>query len=255
MATDPLAPLLDLPGVSGAVDAARESVDRLLSHRVLRHASARVSAESAMRGARASAELEGRGVSLADVRAGRVEDPVLNGALRVTGEVGSLVETWQLAPRQALARMHLLAARDLVGDPLELGRPIAAGPVSARLDQLAEVLVGPDGRRSTKVPAVVVGAVVHGEIMALQPFPQGTGLVARAAERLTLVARGLDPKSLVIPELGHLEAGGAQTYRLRARGFAEGSPEGVAAWLLHCCEAVSLGAREATAVCESIQRG
>jgi len=63
-ATDPLSPLLDLPGVTDALAAAREAVDRLLNHRVLRRQSAAVSSESALRGARASAALEGSTVSL-----------------------------------------------------------------------------------------------------------------------------------------------------------------------------------------------
>ena len=37
---DPLAPLLDLPGVREAADGARSAVDRLLGHRVLRRESA-----------------------------------------------------------------------------------------------------------------------------------------------------------------------------------------------------------------------
>ena len=32
-------------------------------------------------------------------------------------------------------------------------------------------------------------------------------------------------------------------------------PEGVAAWITHCGEALRLGARESTAVCEALQRG
>ena len=74
---DPLAPLLDLPGVRDAADAARSAVDRLLGHRVLRRESAGVSTESALRGARASAALEGADVPLAELRAGRVDDPVV----------------------------------------------------------------------------------------------------------------------------------------------------------------------------------
>src|ERR687886_1431454 len=69
---DPLAPLLDLPGVREAAEAARTGIDRLLRHRLMRNRSAEVSLESALRGARASAALEGVDVPLADLRrAGR----------------------------------------------------------------------------------------------------------------------------------------------------------------------------------------
>ena len=69
-APDPLAPLLDLPGVREAADGARAGIDRLLRHKVLRRESAGVSSESALRGARASAALEGVDVPLDDLRAG-----------------------------------------------------------------------------------------------------------------------------------------------------------------------------------------
>jgi hypothetical protein len=78
--------------------------------------------------------------------------------------------------------------------------------------------------------------------------------VARAAFRLTVVARGLDPTALSVPEVGHLELG-RSAYDVAAAGYRDGGPEGVAAWVVHCAEATVLGAREGVAVCESIQRG
>ncbi|PZA18973.1 oxidoreductase, partial [Modestobacter versicolor] len=42
---DPLAPLLQLPGVAEAAEGARTAIDRLLGHKVLRRESAGVSAE------------------------------------------------------------------------------------------------------------------------------------------------------------------------------------------------------------------
>lgn len=65
---DPLAALLPLPDVQDAVAEARTAVDALLGHRVLRRGSAEVTAESALRGARASAELEGAGIELERLR-------------------------------------------------------------------------------------------------------------------------------------------------------------------------------------------
>ena len=112
-APDPLAPLLELAGVRDASDAARSAVDRLLRHKVLRRESAGVSTESALRGARASAALEGVDVPLADLRAGTVDDPVVQGSLRVSAALGGMVETWPRAPGQVLARLHVLAAADL----------------------------------------------------------------------------------------------------------------------------------------------
>ena len=81
--TDPFAHVGGLPDVPEAVAEARESVDRLLGHRVLRRRSAEVSAEAALRGARASAALEGVSVPIEDVRGGFATSPVVQGSLRV----------------------------------------------------------------------------------------------------------------------------------------------------------------------------
>jgi hypothetical protein len=246
---DPLAPLLDLPGVREAAGSARAGIDRLLAHRLMRNRSAEVSTESALRGARASAALDGVDVALADLRAGSVEDPVVQGSLRVSVGLGAMVDTWARAPGQVLARLHVLAAADLA-DPADrggLGRPAPhAGP---RLGGLLQVLTG-----TSAVPAVLVAGLVHGELAALAPFGTADGVVARAAGRLTVIGRGLDPKAVSVPEVGFLELG-VQAYRERLAGYAAGSPDGVAAWLVHCCRATELGAREGLAVAEAILRG
>ncbi|NEK60531.1 oxidoreductase [Geodermatophilus sabuli] len=245
-APDALAPLLDLPGVRDAADAARSGIDRLLGHRVLRRESAGVSAESALRGARASAALEGVDVPLALLRAGQVADPVVQGALRTSGALGSMVETWSRAPGQVLARLHVLAAADLV-DRSALGRPAAhAGP---RLAGLFALVTG-----TTSIPAVLVAGLVHGELAALSPFGTADGIVARAAGRLTGIARGLDPKAVSVPEVGFAELG-RERYDQALAGYASGRPEGVAGWLVHCCRATEHGALEGLAVCESLLRG
>jgi hypothetical protein len=244
--TDPLAPLADLPGVRDAADGARGGIDRLLGHKVLRRESAGVSTESALRGARASAALEGVDVPLAQLRSGEVSDPLVQGALRVSAGLGSMVETWSRAPGQVLARLHLLAAADLVGSG-DLGRPAPhAGP---RLSGLFSLVTG-----TTAVPAVVVAALVHGELAALAPFGTADGVVARAAGRLTGITRGLDPKAVSVPEVGFVELG-REAYDAALAGYASGTSEGVAAWLVHCCRATEHGALEGLAICESLLRG
>ncbi len=273
--TDPFAALLELPGVSDAVAHARTSVDGLLSHRVLRRRSAEVTAESALRGARASAELEGAGIELERLRGqllagGTVtlpsKDPrggtVAEGAVRLHAELGSVLPAWRRSPRQALARLHVLAAGELV-EAQALGRPRPAGAtyedplslgaapdpleVSARVDGLSRLLLAP-----TTAPAVVVAAVVHGELLALRTFGSLDGLVARAAARLVLIDRGLDPKAVSAPEVGHAEL--HHDYADAAAAYVAGGPAGVARWIAHCASAVALGAREGVAVCEAIAR-
>jgi hypothetical protein len=256
---DPFAHVAGLPGVSEAVASARTAVDRLLGHRILRRQSAEVSAESALRGARASAALEGAPFPVSDVRAGLVEDPLVQGALRVSAELGSLASAWRVAPRQALARLHVLAepgssaepgrprATLDSADPLSLGSPPAPAEVTDRLSSLSDLLTSP-----TEAPALVVAAVVHGELLALRAFGSVDGVVARAAARLTLVDRGLDPKSLVAPEVGHVELGAAYGEAIRA--YVAATPSGVAQWVRHCAEATELGARDSLAVCEAFTR-
>jgi hypothetical protein len=199
-----------------------------------------------LHGARASAALEGVDVPLARLRSGAVDDPVLQGALRVSAALGSMVETWPRAPGQVLARLHVLAAADLA-DRADLGRPQPhAGP---RLQGLFSLLSG-----ATSAPAVLVAALVHGELAALAPFGAADGLVARAAGRLTGISRGLDPKAVSVPEVGFVELG-REEYAAALAGYASGTPEGVAGWLVHCCRATEHGAREGLAICESILRG
>ncbi|MGY2127130.1 oxidoreductase [Blastococcus sp. SYSU DS0617] len=245
-APDPLAPVLELPGVRVAADSARAAVDRLLSHKVLRRESAGVSTESALRGARASAALEGVDVPLAELRAGAVDDPVVQGALRVSAGLGGMVETWPKAPGQVLARLHVLAASDRV-DSADLGRP--APHVGPRLSGLFSLVTG-----ATSAPAVVVAALVHGELAAMAPFGVADGLVARAAGRLTGISRGLDPKAVSVPEVGFAELGVA-AYAEALAAYTSGEPSGVARWLVHCCQATEHGALEGLAICESLLRG
>ena len=66
------------------------------------------------------------------------------------------------------------------------------------------------------------------------------GLVARAVERLVLVARGVDPTSLTVPEAGHLAL--RREYESNLRAYAEGGAAGVHAWLLYAAEAFAAGA-------------
>jgi hypothetical protein len=250
---DPLAAVAAVPEIIAAADAARQAVDKLLTSRVLRRRSAEISAEAGLRSARASAALAGVSVPLQELRAHGSSDPIVQGALRCSLELGGLRETFGRAPRQALARLHVLAAADLV--PVEqLGRPRAdvdeatSAVITRRVGALAELLA-----RSTKAPAVVVAAVVHGELLALEPFAEANGLVARAAARLVLVSRGLDPKALTSPDVGHLEL--QANYKSAARGYAHGERTGLIAWVTHCCAALELGARDSLAICEALARG
>ncbi|MFB6889735.1 oxidoreductase [Kitasatospora sp. NPDC056327] len=215
-------------------------------------------------------------------------------ALRVAAEAGQLLSVWRHSPLQVLARLHLLAVGDadpaagrprragegaddlfplalepVEGVAAEQGRaapavadgqvpvlPAAPGPeeVAARLDQLSRLLVARAEGQGVGTPALVVASVVHGELLALRPFGAYNGLIARAAQRIVLIAEGLDPKSICPAEVGLVELG-TDAYRRALAGYLAGTPEGLAAWIDHCGRALRLGVRESTAVCEAMQRG
>lgn len=243
-AADPLAPLVGLPGVPDAVARMRDGVARVHAHPTNRRGWPATAAEASVRAARASAALDGGPAELPGD--GLVTDPVLAGALRVAEELGRLLPVWRSAPLQALARLHVLAATDLVSPAKRdqvLGRPRATAGVTERLELLARVLDG------TSVPAPVLVAVVHGELLAVVPFETANGVVARAAARLTALSTGLDPKGLAVPEVGHLRR--VKEYRQAAAGFASGTREGLASWVAHCRDAWQLGVREALAIAEA----
>ena len=242
MGADPLAPLLGLPGVQAAVTRVRDAVTTVHRHPVNRRRWPVTAAEASVRAARASAALDGGLTALPGD--GSVHDPVLAGALRVEEALGGLLTTWQRAPLQALARLHVLAAADLSPEP-ELGRPDSSPVITARLDGLAHLVAG-----GSRVAAPVLVAVVHGELLALAPFAHANGVVARAAARLTIVSSGLDPKGLVVPEVGHLRH--EREYRAAAAGFAGGGAQPVGEWIMHCCTALTAGAREATSIAKAI---
>ena len=74
----------------------------------------------------------------------------------------------------------------------------------------------------------------------MAPFVSHNGIVARAVERLLLVARGVDPTSLTVPEAGHLAL--RREYESNLRGYAQGGAAGVHGWLLYALEAYAAGA-------------
>lgn len=249
MTADPLAPLLELPGVAEASDRARDALGRAHRHPANLRRWPVTAAEAALRAARASSVLDGGPVRLDDLAdAAQVSEPVFGGALRVAqaleGGGGPLVGVWQRAPLQALARLHVLAAADQV-DNDRLGRPRADAEIGPRLELLGELVTG-----RTSAPAPVVAAVAHGELLTLKPFGSADGVVARAVSRLVTIASGLDPHGLGVPEVSWMRQ--PADYRDAARGFADGTPDGVGAWLVLCCRALQAGAQEAFAIAESL---
>lgn len=215
---DVLAAVAALEGVPSALAGARDGIDALLRDRGLRRTGPDLTSESLLRGARASAALE---------RDGYDE----TGPVRLSTELLGLLPVWRRSPLQALARMHALAARGHVDDAA-LGRPVQGGD---RLADLAARVTAP-----TDAPALAVAAVVHAEIATTRAFTYANGVVARAAERLVLVDRAVDPASVTVPEAGHLAAGSA--YAALLHGYERGGSGAVRQWMMHCATAYAKGA-------------
>lgn len=232
MSADPLAWLVSLEGVPSAYAAARDGIDVLLRDRGLRRTSPELTAESLLVGAQASAVLEGSASTLDDVRDGRGDD-VAQAALRVSTELLALVPVVNRSPLQALARLHAVAGAGVV-EADQLGRP-RGEEAASRVQGVAQLLTA-----TTEAPALLVAAMVHAELLTAAPFASHNGIVARAAERLVLAARGVDEKSLVVPEAGHLANRAA--YESNLQGYAEGGRNGVHAWALYAAEAFAAGA-------------
>jgi hypothetical protein len=112
---------------------------------------------------------------------------------------------------------------------------------------LVDVVTG-----KSDVPATVLAAVAHGELLTLAPFGTADGLVARGVSRLVTVASGLDPHGLGVPEVFWMRHSG--DYRAAARGFASGTPDGLAAWLVLSARALRAGAREALSIAEAASK-
>jgi hypothetical protein len=235
-AAETLARLHALEGVPSALASARDGIDAVLRDRGLRRTSPEQTAESLLRGAHASAVLEGSTSSLEEVRAGE-GDETAAAAVRVSTELLGLAPVLRRTPLQALARLHALAGAGAVDDD-RLGRPRDA--------EAAALLRTVAGMLASDAPALLVAAVVHGQLLAASPFASHNGLVARATERLVLVARGLDEKSLVVPEAGHLAL--RPGYERTSAALREGGQNPVHQWLLYCAEAYAAGAEASPVV-------
>lgn len=230
-----------LEGVASALAGSRNGIDAVLRDRGLRRSDPEHTARSLLLGAAASATLEGDPVGPDELAAGG-GGTTARAALRLSSELLGLVPTWQRAPVQAIARVHALAAAGSVPDA-DLGRPTNPEG-SARLTELGRLLTRP-----TEAPALAVAALVHAEILAARAFSSHDGVVARAAERLVLVSRGVDPVSVIVPEAGH--AASPDAYVRAVSAYEAGTSAGVQAWMLYAAGAFTRGAEASPLVTSS----
>lgn len=218
-----------LEGVPSAFAAARDGIDAVLRDRGWRRTTPEDTAAALLRGARAGSALTAGTDS-------SCEEDVLRVSTMVLGQVA----TFRTSPLQALARLHAEAAATMPED--RRGRPRDA-EAARRLQWLGRLLLD-----AAPAPALLVAAIVHAEIAAGAPFGSHNRLVALAAERLTLVARGVDRASVLVPEAGHLDL--RTGYEAALGAYAAGGglagesirPEGVEQWLRHAPAAYLRGA-------------
>jgi hypothetical protein len=232
VSADPLAWLVSLEGVPSAFAGARDGIDAVLRDRGLRRTSPEMTAESLLRGAHASGVLEGSASSLAEVRAGEA-DEIAADAVRVSTELLALVPVVRRSPLQAFARIHAVAGHGSLPSD-RLGRPRDAESAGL-LRTVADLVTA-----TTEAPALAVAAIVHAELVVNAPFPSHNGIVARAAERLLMAAKGVDEKSLVVPEAAHLAL--RAEYESNLRGYSSGKSSGIHSWLLYAAEAYAAAA-------------
>lgn len=221
--SDPFISAALLEGIPSTYAGARDGIDSILRDRGLRRSTPEDTARSLLLGAAATASLEGSEFD-ADTLAAGGGDATARAAVRLSSELLGLLPTWKRAPVQALARIHALAAAGSVDDA-DLGRPANPDGVT-RLTELAWMLGQP-----TEAPGLVVAALVNAEITAAGAFASHNGVVGRAAERLVLLAKGVDPASVLVPEAGH--AAEPEGYRSALAAYAGGQPTGVHQWLMY----------------------
>ncbi len=130
---DAVAAVGRLPGVAERVEAAREACTELRWHEALRRRVPEAAAESRVRGAWASGDLEGARSQLDRVRDvmrgaatwGDPPDPVervMRGVVAATAETERLDQLLLRAPMQAIARLHTAAMVGVL-EADQLGRP------------------------------------------------------------------------------------------------------------------------------------
>lgn len=259
------------PAIAPLIDEVRDACTELRWHPALRRRIPEAAAESRVRGARASADLEGARVDEATVRrmlCGAAEpatgrdatDSVVRAAVQATVAAEQVLALLRTAPGQAITRIHLAAGAPLlpaedvarlrregevVRELTDLGAPPPARDVAARVQGVGALLA------DAAAPAYVVAAITHAELAHVRPFLRGNGLVARAVDRAYVVASGLDPTGVAVPEVG-LGHAGSTAYVGSLAGYATGRREGVELWLQHwgrsMLEAVAEGRRIADAV-------
>ena len=274
-AADAVRALAELPGVPERVEAAREACTQLRWHQALRRRIPEAAAESRVRGAQASGEIEGArlGVDIVrDLMRGAStwhDDPdpveqVMRGVIAATAQTERSRSLLTTSPLQVVAQLHVAAAAGLVDDDA-VGRPRLAGETSREYLQLGEAPPAEEARQrllgvvdllraAEGLPTPVVAALVHAEVVTARPFVRANGVVARALERAVVWGLGLEPTGVAVTEVGHGAQGGP-AYLGALTAYQRGDVDGVRLWVQHCCDAYVSAAAEGTRIADAVLAG
>lgn len=181
-AVDPLQPLLQLGDVASLATAAVAAVAVVHRRPVSLRRADVTGAESVLRGARASALIEDPSACDRSEPVGVLGASMSISTMLAPDSLQSSARVFSRAPLQVLSRMSMLSGGS--------GRPEDAPD---RLQRLARLI-------SEGAHDVLLPQVVHAELLTHEPFGERSGLIARAAARLSAVTSGLDPRGLAVPE-------------------------------------------------------
>lgn len=227
-----------------AVTDARNAIDSLLFDRRLRNVDPAAITGLRNEAGAASAALDGADAPLDDSPMGRM----ISAHQAAVSECSKLVDVVTTAPAQALAQLHLVASawRDIdenlrgrprssadFDDPLHLGVRTTAEEARIFLFDATRLFT-----HSSDIPALVLAARIHALLAIHAPFATDSTVVARAAGRLMMMSRGVDPDGLIPLESGLLKIG-RPAYVKTLREFAQGND---AHWIVLHAQAAGEGA-------------
>lgn len=129
-------------------------------------------------------------------------DPIARGNLRLVEEflpdrLPNLISRWLNSPLQVLTKWHILLAKE-ISPTNQLGKPREDFMQNGRLAFLMELITGKQVK--TGVSLAIKSAIVHAELVAMQPFNNFNEALAFYAGRLTRLASSFDPKNLLMGE-------------------------------------------------------
>ena len=182
---------------------------------------------------------------------------VLESGQEFAGEI--FVQPLSTLVRLHRAITHGLTPPEVAGQPRRTEQSVHDGaqgqvlyhtPPPQAVPELLEELSSWLSRKAARMPTLVVAGMTHHALLSWQPFEGANGRVARAAARLVLSARGVDPGGLLVFERA-LEA---DTLGYHKEIAATQRRADLVPWLERWCEAVHEAALDAARALDAVPR-